>query len=81
MEGLDIVQVTRGDLVMIHAPALNYFVVAETINNCTGLGRLCENRYYDIKIGEPPAQLFELPTDVSPTILNTPGGIIRGGGR
>lgn len=81
VEGLDIVRLARGHLVMIHAPALNFFVVAQTINNCEGKGTPCEDRYYDINIGEPPAELFELPAGVTPTILNTPGGIVRRGGR
>jgi hypothetical protein len=60
------------------APQLNLFPLVTTCPTARPPATAdCALRYYNIKIGEQPADLFELPTGAQVVPLAEPGGLVK----
>jgi hypothetical protein len=72
IEGLELYRyVTPSGDVALNAPALNFFSV---VRQSVKFGK--RERYFNIRLGEPPNDLFSPPAGASVRVLSKPGGII-----
>jgi hypothetical protein len=78
VEGLEVVKAETDGFTQLYAPALNMFTVYQEIRNCGGSDAVCTTRVFNIRIVEQPRELFELPGDAIPILLDQPGGIVQG---
>jgi len=77
IEGFAIVRQENDQLTILMAPALNMFKLYEEIRNCSPGIIACTTRVFNIRVGEQPAHLFDLPDGAQPVTAEQPGGIIR----
>jgi hypothetical protein len=78
VEGFDVVRGDTENSTTLFAPQLNLYPIVTIIKECPSALPECSNRLSEIRIEEPPAELFVPPTDVSVRSVDQPGGIVKG---
>jgi hypothetical protein len=77
IEGFDVYAKDHGKYVQFMAPQLDMFVVKLQWKECSTGVPVCGTWYSNIKVAEPPSDLFEVPSDQPVVKLSQPGGIYK----
>jgi hypothetical protein len=73
VEGFDVVRKESQNSTTLFAPQLNFYPLVVIFKVCPADLPECSERLSEIRLEEPPAELFLPPTDVSLTPLDEPG--------
>jgi hypothetical protein len=77
VDGFRLLKRELDDRTVFVAPELNLFPVLEKKSKCAPGVAACETRYFNIRVGEPPSQLFHPDANATVTRRSQPGGIVK----
>jgi hypothetical protein len=77
IDGFRLLKRELDDRTVFVAPELNLFPVLERKIKCSPGVASCGFRYFNIRIGEPPSELFQPDPNATITRLTQPGGIVK----